>query len=309
MECYRTKDGTVAKYIHDDGSETAIKTTPSIKFGGNYGNVTNKFNVFISYSVGCPVGCKFCYLTVKKCPYYKLSSEQIVANVLKAIRAEILVRPDLQNMYCKLSWMGMGDACFDAKLTFEATCDIINGIFKYKLCKGIDGVDVASTLPRKLKHIGYINDLHNLIGQPDLNPKRKYQSPWECVRFFYSLHSAVNTTRERLIPNSLSLEEAKEIIGEIKVRLFVHHMLFERINDSTKELEKLISFMQSPFISGAELRLLRFNACEGTDFVESKEFNSIVKWLYSNYDNIKVQSSPGSEVKAACGQFLLSVIR
>ena len=309
MECYRTKDGTVAKYIHDDGSETAIKTTPSIKFGGTYGKVVNKFNVFISYSVGCRVGCKFCYLTVKKCPYYKLSSKQIVDNVLKAIRAEILSRPDLQNMYCKLSWMGMGDACFDAKLTFEATCDIINNIFKYNLCKGIDGVDVASTLPRKLKHIGYINDLHTLIGQQDLNPKRKYQSPWECVRFFYSLHSAVNTTRERLIPNSLSLEKAKEIISEIKVRLFVHHILFEGINDSTKELEKLISFMQSTIISGAELRLLRFNTCDGTDFVESKKFNAIVKWLYSKYDNIKVQSSPGSEVKAACGQFLLSVIR
>lgn len=28
MEVYRTTNGHVAKYVHDDGSETAIKTIP-----------------------------------------------------------------------------------------------------------------------------------------------------------------------------------------------------------------------------------------------------------------------------------------
>ena len=50
MEVYRTTDGAVAKYVHNDGSETAIKTTPIVEYGGVYGKVTNKYNVFISTS-------------------------------------------------------------------------------------------------------------------------------------------------------------------------------------------------------------------------------------------------------------------
>lgn len=115
MEVYRTIDGTVAKYVHDDGSETAIKTTPVTTYGGIYGKVTNKYNIFISTSVGCSVDCRFCYLTTKGCPVYNLTEEEIVGNVLAAIEAEVLHRPDLKNLFCKLSWMGMGDAYFDTQ--------------------------------------------------------------------------------------------------------------------------------------------------------------------------------------------------
>ena len=306
MECYRTKDNTVAKYVHDDGSETAIKTTPYEKFGGDYGKVINKFNVFISHSVGCPVGCKFCYLTVKKCPYHKLTASQIFNNVIKAIKAEVKARPELHYMYCKLSWMGMGDPCIDGKLTFDATADIVNYLLKYNICKGIDGIDIATTLPKNFKNIDFINDLYVIVDLDELNPERNYNTTEEAVRFFYSLHSAVDSTRSNLIPNSLSLHTAEDMLLDLIPRVFIHHMLFEDVNTSKEELDAIIAFMGK---INSELRLLRFNSCDGTSFTEAKDFDELVEYLYSRYSNIKVQSSPGSEVKAACGQFLLSKIR
>jgi adenine C2-methylase RlmN of 23S rRNA A2503 and tRNA A37 len=119
MEVYRTINGHVAKYVHDDGSETAIKTTPPGEVGcGGYGSIGNKYNIFISTSVGCPVSCKFCYLTVKKCPYHKLTARDVVLNVLDALTAELKERPGLRDMYTKISWMGMGDGFFDTSLVF-----------------------------------------------------------------------------------------------------------------------------------------------------------------------------------------------
>lgn len=69
MEVYRTINGHVAKYVHDDGSETAIKTIPPGEVGcGGYGSIGNKYNIFISTSVGCLVGMfedELCIKTVK----------------------------------------------------------------------------------------------------------------------------------------------------------------------------------------------------------------------------------------------------
>lgn len=120
MEIYRTKDNLVLKYIHNDGSETAIKNVPSCDNEINFltGDIVpvakdrNKFSVFISSSVGCHVGCKFCYLTVKKYPYHQLTKEQIIDNTKKAIIDAVNSNPELENKYVKLSFMGMGDILF-----------------------------------------------------------------------------------------------------------------------------------------------------------------------------------------------------
>ena len=73
FDVYRTEDGTVSKYIHEDGSETAIKLVKSTQNVLNPITNTmdkvesdrNKYSIFISCSVGCFMKCKFCHLTLK----------------------------------------------------------------------------------------------------------------------------------------------------------------------------------------------------------------------------------------------------
>lgn len=314
MEFYRSKDNHVTKYVHDDGSETAIKTTPIETFGGIYGKVTNKYNVFISMSVGCVVGCKFCYLTTKKCPYVTLSTDTVVYNVITAIENEVEDKPEIRTMYTKLSWMGMGDAYLDMEKMYEASVQIAALLEERGLSAGIDGIDISTTLP-KVPTIAddYIGALSLSINVFRLNPERHYHEigSRNPIRVFYSLHSALEATRTNLIPNTQSLLNASDylvkLVNKSEVTLVIHHMFFEGINDSVKEMEALKNFLV-PF-KDIELRLLRFNKCEGTTFKESNNFNNLVDELYKTHKNIKVQSSPGAEIHAACGQFLLSKIK
>lgn len=61
LEIFRTEDGTVTKFIHSDGSETAIKAVPSQStfIDKETGTVDirltdrNKYSIFISSSTGC----------------------------------------------------------------------------------------------------------------------------------------------------------------------------------------------------------------------------------------------------------------
>lgn len=310
MEVYRTIDGTVAKYVHDDGSETAIKTTPVTTNGGVYGKVINKYNVFISTSVGCSVDCRFCYLTTKGCPVYNLKEEEIINNVLASVEAEVLHRPNLKNLFCKLSWMGMGDAYFDTQKMYKVSCSIAGAIIKNGLAKGVDGIDISTTLPKvPKKDADGLIELTKYINCYILNPKRNYglEESRYPVRLFYSYHGGEEDIRKFLIPHSVSEKEALQYLlslKEIDVTVVIHHMFFEGINDTLRDAGNLLSFIKE--LGNVELRLLRFNECPGTIFRESSSFDKLVEHLYKFHKNIKVQASPGAEISASCGMFLLS---
>ena len=118
FDVYRSIDNTVSKYIHEDGSETAIKTVKSIQSIlnpltnkiENRETDRNKYSIFISVSVGCFMKCKFCHLTIKNSKYLKLEEEHILSNIKEAMLDVINFNADIKNKFVKLSWMGMGDA-------------------------------------------------------------------------------------------------------------------------------------------------------------------------------------------------------
>lgn len=310
MEFYQTQDKKVTKYIHDDGSETAIKHSfeNPTEDHGEFSKVTNKFNVFISSSVGCPIKCSFCYLTLKNVPFFTLSKEEITKNVINAITHQITMFPHLKQQYVKLSWMGMGDACINMRKTIDSTEMIIDELLGNELCAGIDNIDISTVLPRSFK-LGtmntYINQLNNLLIDIPINPLRKNNPK---IRLFYSLHSSLDAIREKLIPNSFiikdAFEELKTIPPEI-AKVIIHHMFLDGVNDSKEEISNLITIMSDPKIKNKQLRILRYNKCDASVNEESKHFVDIIKALHETIDNMKVQISPGSAVKAACGQFLL----
>lgn len=312
MEIYRSNNGQVAKYVHDDGSETAIKTIPPGEIGcGGYGSIGNKYNVFISTSVGCPVSCRFCYLTTKNCPYFKLSNDTIISNIISAIKTELTYRPELKKMYTKLSWMGMGDGYFDTKQVYDVTIAVADILQNQALSKGLDGVDIATTLPRiPTKQEDYIRNLAFTIDSYKLNSKRDYygKSSRKPVRVFYSLHSAFDETRKFLIPKTSDLKDALNYLlslyREDDISIIFHQMFFKGLNDDLREVAQVIKWLDE--FDNIELRLLRFNKCPGTIFEESDKFNYLVDYIYKYHDNIKVQTSPGAEILASCGMFLLS---
>ena len=310
MEIFKTLNNKVTKYLHDDGSETAIKHSfdKSTQNGGEFSKITNKFNVFISNSVGCPVKCKFCYLTTKKIPYSYLSEYDIMNNVTEAVSHQVEMFPELKNQYMKVSWMGMGDSGLDFQKTTKTTLSIMNNVLSKGLCKGIDNVDISTTFPLNIDPLTFEKDILPFDLQLSKIPKNPLRSSEQYIRFFYSLHSSLNETRNKLIPYSKKIEEAVNELNDIsydKVKVIIHHMFLDGINDTTEDINQLINLMTLKKMKNKQLRILRYNKSDEAVYTESSNFDSIVSKLKDTVEDLKVQVSPGEDVKAACGQFLL----
>lgn len=321
MEIYRTKDGQVSKFVHDDGSETTIKTVSSC------GNIVNKltgklepieverekFSIFISPSVGCPVGCKFCYLTAKNFPYHKLSPAEIISNVKEALNEEIKFKPEIRKKYVKLAWMGMGDAfLLPPRQIRDMTMYLAEWIIgDMGYAKGLDCVDIGTSYPRDnygWKHqFARLND--ELTGRFKPNPNNDYMS---VVRLFYSLHSfydrgrLIKCVRNNSTPMTdlMDLAEFREWYG---IDVILHYIFLKGINDKMSDLGQMRS-VSLRLTKDMEFRFLRFNKCEHSKFEESPEFDALVAKAALVLPKVKYQVSVGSEISAACGQFLCKTI-
>jgi adenine C2-methylase RlmN of 23S rRNA A2503 and tRNA A37 len=326
FDVFRTEDETVSKYIHEDGSETAVKLVQSMQ------NVLNpltraietrlsdrnKYSVFISSSVGCYMSCPFCHLTLKDSKYRPLSNQTVLANLKEALLDKLAFNPDLANRYVKLSWMGMGDAVNVPDMVHDTTLDLLDWILANGLAKGLDGVDLSTVLPPvKPAWIERFQALDRALGGYPKNPvyamdnaavttgEYRHRTPF---RMFYSIHSAVQALRDKTVPKALPLAEAvpqlKAYAQDGAHSLIFHHLLVAGLNDSEAELEALAEWMNTHF-PDSELRILRYNLCAKSPYKESDTFLRQIRWLSDHVNFLKVQISPGNEVSAACGQFIV----
>lgn len=328
MEAFISDNGEVAKFIHDDGSETAIKCVLSQStFKEKDGTLTleytdrQKYSVFISASRGCYMSCPFCHLTIKQSTYSKLTGEAILANIKEAIESEIARKPELKSRFIKVCWMGMGDCVNQPHEVKEVTLALLDWVFEKGYAIGLDSVDISTVLPRvkpdwirEFTHLNkalkrYHLNPHNVkVEQAQLATLKEYPTR-STLRLFYSLHSAIQETREVLVPKAAPLTMALGQLQEFE-RLNPHsvvfHQLFvEKLNDSTAEVKAIIHWMKD-FFPQSELRILRYNSCDRSPYHEWTAIDKAIAAIAKELPAVKVQQSAGSEVQAACGQFLVA---
>lgn len=327
FDVFRTEDSTVSKYIHEDGSETAIKLVKSLQNILNpitnkietRSSERNKYSLFISSSVGCYMKCRFCHLTLKDAEYIKISSEQVLNNLKEAMEDIVLFNPDIKKRYIKLSWMGMGDAINKPEMVHDVTLKFLDWIFEKGYAVGLDGVDLSTVMP-PIKGKKWISIFHNLEDSLQKYPKNPiyhmdnveysngYYSHKNIFRLFYSVESTIQEKREYVVPKAMPLVEAVEHFKEYeqggKYPVILHHLLVDGLNDTEEELDSLIDFVNNNFKNN-ELRILRYNFCAKSSYKESEKVIAQVKKLSNSINFLKVQISPGTEVSAACGQFIV----
>lgn len=281
LEIFRTDDGSVAKFVHPDGSETAIKCTPSqstfVDPETSRVEVVytdrNKYSVFISASTGCYLKCPFCHLTIKDSAYRKLNGEQILRNVQAAITEELSARPDLAGRYVKICWMGMGDALNQPEMVHKVTLDLMDWILANGYAKGLDSVDLSTTLPKvPSKWVTLFANLNQALSKYPHNPAsaqveqaelatHTYYTDRSSFRLFYSLHSAIQETRDRMAPGTTPLHDAVPLLHQMAfsgVSVILHHLFVEGLNDRLEEIDALVELLARDF-SENELRVLRYN--------------------------------------------------
>lgn len=331
-EVFVTDDALVLKMVHEDGSETSIKTVSSCdtirnpKTGAiEQNNVErNKYSIFASSSRGCPMKCTFCYLTIKNCEYKKLSEDQILTNLKDALLEQLKHKPETKDRYIKLCWMGMGeDQIINSIKTRSITDRFLRWVYNNDYAMGLDGIDISTVLPN-IKQDNWIENFHDMnfdMKQYYMNPNNKVRVHGEgfsedevyinrsIVRLFYSLHSGNQETRNKLIPKAMPLDKAIKLLKKYSVynnyNVIFHHMFMEGQNDSNKEVDDLLNLIDKYSLHNYEFRILRYNECKSSKFGESEHFKNIIDRLAQNIAHLKVQISTGSEVHAACGQFIV----
>lgn len=272
MEVYRTKDSS--KYIHDDGSETIIKTSDIN---------TSMFSVSISSSAGCSLGCKYCYLTIKNYPYCELTTNEIFENVKIAICTEIKLKPDLRKRYMRLEWNGMGDAFLLDPIELR---DVSNRIISWSVREigaaiGVDSIYITTILPESKP--GWPHQLALLNDDCftyRFNPKKNKGSN---LQLFYSLNRFNN--RNLLMPaikNNTPISDL-HLLNQFKqwygVDITLNQLLIEGENDTIEELRKLKSAIDN-IINNVEVNILRLDYYDNSKYKESSKFNDLVK-LYT----------------------------
>ena len=323
---HRTLDGSVSKYIHEDGSETAVKLVKSIQNVRNpltgvleeHHSERNKYSVFISSSVGCYMSCPFCHLTLKGAKYKPLKEQDILNNLKQAIAERYAFNPELKDRYIKLSWMGMGDAVNEPETVRRVSLSLLDWAFENGYAAGLDGVDLSTVLPPvKNTWVEEFQALEQALSVYPRNPiyemdnvafsNGKYAHR-NLFRLFYSVHSAIQESRDKVVPRAMPLTRAADLLkqysAEGRYAVILHHILVNGLNDSDFELAALIDFVNEHFEDN-ELRILRYNLSENSPFEESHRFSEQIKKLSEAVNFLKVQVSPGHEVSAACGQFIV----
>lgn len=330
-ETFISDDDLVLKTIHEDGSETSVKTVSSCDTIRNpvtgeleFNNVErNKYSVFASSSRGCFMNCNFCYLTIKGCDYAKLEEAQILQNLKDAVIEQMEHKPETKDRYVKLCWMGMGeDQIAQPERTYNITKNFLEWILENQYAIGVDGVDLATVMPKvKPDWMHWFDKINDLVGIMPLNPNNKIRvhgqgMPADAAyinrspfRVFYSLHSGIQETRDKIIPNALPLEQAISKLKGYTVNnlrnVIFHHMFMEGQNDSEAEVDALLALIDRHGLQQHEFRILRYNHCNDADFGESERFSGIIDRLVGHIPFLKVQISTGTEVRAACGQFIV----
>lgn len=328
-QIFLSEDNNVSKYIHSDGSETCIKTVPSIETKKNdNGNIEhevidrNKYSLFISASKGCPMNCTFCYLTIDDVPFGKVRLDQLIDNLKEAIEHRVSIDPSLKDRYIKICWMGMGEGILQPNNVKDATIQILDWVVEQGYAKGVDGVDISTVLPKNLNAEEWKEafvKLDDKLVDYDLNPNNKkadnvagefstfvtYKNR-SRFRLFFSLHSAIQETRDEIIPQAERLWTAATQLRNLQlggVDVIIHHMFLDGINDTEQEVMAVVYFMKA-FFPDNELRILRYNKHEDSDIKESEVFKDCMCLLGQHLPKIKVQVSQGLDVKSACGQFI-----
>lgn len=227
-----------------------------------------KNTVCISCQVGCPVGCKFCY-TGKigfKC---NLSADEIFE---QAKIAQEIIGKKIQSIV----FMGMGEPTLNIKNVLEAA----ERIHK-ELLISYNRITISTSC---LKNLGSLENIQFNVA--------------------LSLHSPFDKVRKELIPGAASLRKiltfTKKYLEKSnnKKYVMIEYSMIKGVNDSEKDLKKLISFKWPKKML---FNLIEFNP--SGEFQKSDEEavehfkQEIIKAGWKCF----IRKSRGSDIEAACG--------
>ena len=228
----------------------------------------------VSSQVGCKMNCKFC-MTGKQGFTANLTANQIINQI-----NSLPERDKLTNVVM----MGMGEPL----LNYENVLAAIERI------TAEDGLGM-SPYRLTLSTSGIVEGIKRLAD--------------DDVRFnlAISLHSAVNTTRDKIMPinKAYPLTELAEAIryfvDKTGTRPTFEYLLLKGVNDSLDDAKALALFCrQFP----VKINIIEYNEVDNAPYRHSPDASrdQFVRYLESKNIVVNIRRSKGKDIDAACGQ-------
>ncbi len=238
----------------------------------------------ISSQVGCPLGCEFC-ATGKGGFKRNLTADEITDQVL--FWKQYLKNNNIPGSFSNIVYMGMGEPFLNWEEVKKSVEDLISP---------------------KLFNFGSRSISISTAGIPE--GIQKFLDEFPQVNLAISLHFADNEMRSRFMPinRQYDLEALRKTLKKYfqksKRKVFIEYIMFEDLNDSLQDADKLIEYLDS--IGNSYLlhvNLITYNdTCGNFRSSSKKKIMAFRDYLLKNRINATIRKSVGSEISGACGQ-------
>lgn len=246
------------------------------------------WSVCISSQSGCALGCRFC-ATGKMGFGRNLTTEEIWGQVLfwkQYFQKNLNSKLKIQNSnISSIVFMGMGEPFLNWE-NVSKSLKFLTGQMGF----GSRSISVSTA------------------GIPSGFEKMARQFPQ--VNLALSLHFADDQKRRENMPigRKYSLEVLRSMLRnyleKTNRKVFLEYILLENINDTKKDAEEFISWIES--IGKKQLlhvNLIRYNqACEEFEPSLKKKAIWFKNYLQKNHLSVTIRKSLGDEIQGACGQ-------
>lgn len=271
-----SSDGT-RKYVFECFDGTRVETVGIPSYDKKETRDEPKhLTVCFSTQAGCAMQCAFC-ATGEEGLTRNLSSGEMIAQICA-------VQDDFDCRVTNLVSMGQGEPFQN----YDALLDAL------RFANNKDGLGIGA------RHItvstcGVLPGIQQLAHEP------------EQFTLAVSLHSAVQSTRDNLMPRCKSMplrrlkEELITYIERTGRRVSFEYLMIKDVNDSESDLQELISFCDGIL---CHINLIPINATDGNSFTPSSPQTQEhwMKQLRRSGKECTIRDSRGSDIDGACGQ-------
>lgn len=243
-----------------------------------------KFSICVSTQAGCPVRCAFCY-SGRKGLKRNLSAEEIADQVLFW---GAWLKEESIGEISSIVYMGMGEPF----LNYENIVESIK-IINDKMGIGKRHISVSTC--------GHVPGI------------RQFARDLPQVNLAISLHSAIDSIRDRLVPLNVKYplvqlsKAVRDYIDSSKRKVFLEYIMLDGINDRSRDARKLLEWIkmthQKKYFT---VNLIPYNET-GRNFKPSpmEKIEKFHKHMTLGGIETTIRKSLGSDIKGACGQLAL----
>jgi 23S rRNA (adenine2503-C2)-methyltransferase len=279
-------DAQTRKVLFRLADRNTIEST--IMFFKNPGTGNERRTICISSQVGCAVGCRFC-ATGQQGFIRNLSTGEIIGQILFFLRRfrnqmPAPVKGKNRGWLTNVVFMGMGEPLANYDNVMQAVA-ILNS--PKGMGMGFHQVTLSTS--------GLVPQIRRLTGE-----KLQFQ-------LAVSLHAAEDALRDRLVPinrkyplNEL-IPACREYAAKTGRNIFIEYALFENVNDSVSDAEKLVRLLDDLTCS---INLIVGNSIPSSEYQPSSHETALAfqKKLIAAGIRTMLRVSRGADIAAGCGQ-------